>query len=177
MKVSELLINIKNKNFNLERELQIKAYLPFQEKQNIAQLIIDECTQEVGGVIQVNSVQQYLSYVKYMINTHTCLEYTQEDYDTLCSTDYQGASLLTVIMSLFDADAKECTRILRLMINDYLQSNSLEMSVGKFLSNLSLNISELSGGLTDILEAFDAQTVFSEGINVDLLKKLVSAQK
>ena len=37
MKVNELLMNIKNKDFKLERGLQIKTYLPMEAKKAIAQ--------------------------------------------------------------------------------------------------------------------------------------------
>ena len=67
MKVKELLMNIRNKDFNLERALQVKKYIPFEEKKIIAQAIIDDSIHEENGVMVVDSVQQYLSYVKYMI--------------------------------------------------------------------------------------------------------------
>ena len=76
MTVNELLMNIKNKEFSLERGLQVKKYLPMEVKKTIAQGIIYDCTNEADGVIKVDSVQRYLSYVKYMITMHTNLEYT-----------------------------------------------------------------------------------------------------
>ena len=45
MKVQELLANIKNKDFNLERGLQVKKYLPIELKKTIAQSIIYDCTE------------------------------------------------------------------------------------------------------------------------------------
>ena len=73
MKVQELLMNIHNKEFNLERGLQVKKYLPMEAKKTIAQGIIYECTREENGIIFVDSVQRYMSYVKYMLNMHTNL--------------------------------------------------------------------------------------------------------
>lgn len=78
MTVKELLMNIHNKDFNLERGLQVKKYLPIEAKKTIAQGIIYDCTNEEDGVIKVDSVQKYLSYVKYMITMHTNFAYTDE---------------------------------------------------------------------------------------------------
>lgn len=144
MKVKELLMNIRNKDFNLERALQVKKYIPFEEKKIIAQAIIDDSIHEENGVMVVDSVQQYLSYVKYMIVRHTNLDYGEQDYDMLCSNEFEGQTLLNAIMSYFEADAKECLRIMNLMTSDYMQQNSMEFIVGKFLNNLNNQVTELS---------------------------------
>lgn len=140
MTVKELLMNIHNKDFNLERELQIKKYLPIEVKKTIAQGIIYDCTSEEDGVVKVDSVQRYLSYVKYMITMHTNLEYTDEDYDVLCSTEYGDGTLLNSIVKTFESDANECNRILGLMMDDYLENNAAEnqivTGINKFLNGL-----------------------------------------
>lgn len=137
MKINELMASIHRKDFNMEKELQVKKYLPIEEKKLIAKGIIYECTEQVNGVVKVDSVQQYLSYVKYMILRHTNLEYTQDDYDTLCSNN-----LLNTIMEYFGEDVAECSRILNLMIEDYMQENSIEFIVGKFLNNLGESLGD-----------------------------------
>lgn len=141
MKVKELLANIHNKNFNLEKSLQVKKYLPIEVKKTIAQGVIYDCTNEEDGVIKVDSVARYLSYVKYMITMHTNLEYTDEDYDVLCSTEYGETTLLNDIMETFKSDANECNRILGLMMDDYLENNATEnqiiVAINKFLSGLA----------------------------------------
>lgn len=147
MKVKELVINIKNKDFKLERGLQVKKYLPMEMKKAIASAIIEDSIHEENGVMIVDSVQQYMSYVKYMIRQHTNLEYGDEDYDMLCSTEYEGDTLLNMILSCFEADAKECLRIMNLMTSDYMQQNSMEFIIGKFLNNLNEQVSVLSSTL------------------------------
>ena len=101
MKVQELVMNIKNKEFKLEKALEVKKYLPIEVKKTIAQSIIYDCTNDELGVIKVDSVQRYMSYVRYMIVAHTNLIYTDEDYDMLCSTEYGDTTLLNAIMDYF----------------------------------------------------------------------------
>lgn len=154
MKVNELLMNIHNKEFNLERGLQVKKYLPIEVKKTIAQGIIFECTDEENGAIKVDSVQRYLSYVRYMITTHTNLEYTDEDYDTLCSTEYKETSLLNAIVSCFQSDANECNRILDLMMDDYIENNStsnqIVSAVNGFINSLTSIIKGLENKVSDM---------------------------
>lgn len=163
MKINELLVNIKNKNFNIEKELQIKTYLSMLEKKDIAKQIIDECTTNEYGAIRLDSVQQYLSYVKHMILKHTNLEYTDDDYDILCQTAYLDSTLLNEIMSCFGADAEECSRILNLMLDDYMRENSIESSIGKFLNGLNYTIDNFAASLSN----FNVDSILPEDMDVE----------
>ena len=162
MKINEMLMNIHNKEFNLERNLQVKKYLPIEVKKTIAQGIIYDSTDNSEGFIKVDSVERYMSYIKYMITMHTNLEYTNEDYDKLCSTEYNGDALLNVIMSYFDADAKECLRILNLMCDDYIYENSIECSVSKLVYNLNGMLSRLSQSINDKVNSIDLSNILKD---------------
>ena len=148
MKVQELLMSIHRKDFNIEKELQVKKYLPIEAKKTIAQGIIYECTNEEDGVVKVDSVQRYLSYVRYMITMHTNLKYTDADYDMLCSTEYQDTTLLNAIVKTFESDANECNRILGLMMNDYLDNNATE-------NQLIMAAAQLVNGLVNITNTLE----------------------
>jgi hypothetical protein len=143
MKVQELLMNIHNNNFNLENGLQVKKYLPIEVKKTIAHGIIYECINDEDGAIKVDSVQRYLAYVRYMITMHTNLEYTDDDYDALCSTEYGNTTLLNTIIECFGEDANECSRILNLVTDDYMMESSIEFAIAKFLNGLNNSISDL----------------------------------
>lgn len=157
MKVAELLANIRNKEFNLEKRLEVKKYLPIEVKKTIAQGIIYDCTRDEGGVIKVDSVERYMSYVRYMITMHTNLEYTYDDYDTLCSTEYGDTTLLNAIMYCFGEDAKECSRILDLMMDDYMQEMTIEFTVAAFLNELNKSINDVSETINGKINSFDME--------------------
>lgn len=160
MKIQELLVSIKNKEFNLEKRLEVKKYLPIEVKKTIAQSIIYDCTSDESGAIKVDSVERYMSYVRHMITTHTNLEYTDEDYDTLCSTEYGETTLLNSIMGCFGDDAQECTRILNLMMDDCMQEMTIEFSVAKFLNGLNESIGGFAKKIGDIdLKSFIPEIV------------------
>lgn len=174
MKINELLTNIKNKEFNLERGLQVKKYLPMEVKKTIAKGIIYDCTEVEDGVIKVDSVQKYLSYVKYMITMHTNFAYTDEDYDALCSTQYGETCLLNAILDCFKDDAKECVRILNFMMDDYLRDFSMESSVARFLNNLSNTISDLSEKINSKFKDIDVNSMIPEGLDTDKLNDFLN---
>ena len=160
MKINELLMNIRSNEFNLERGLQVKKYLPMEAKKTIAQGILYECVTEENGIIKIDSVQRYMSYVRYMVTMHTNLEYTDDNYDALCSTAYGESTLLNAIMKCFEIDATECSRILNLMTDDYMQEHSIENSVSRFLHRLGNALDGISSVLADNVK------------NVDLAKML-----
>ena len=174
MKVQELLANIRNKDFNLERGLQVKKYLPIEVKKTIAQSIIYDCTDNEFGVAKMDSVQRYISYVRYMITTHTNLEYTDADYDALCSTKYGEVTLLNAIMGCFEEDAKECTRILNLVTDDVIYENSLNFSIGKLLYGIHNSLSSLTEGLNSKIEEFNLGDIASNGINTEQLAGILN---
>lgn len=174
MKMQELLMNIYNKDFNLERGLQVKKYLPIEVKKTIAQGIIYDCITVEDGAAKVDSVQRYLSYVRYMITMHTNLEYTDEDYDVLCSTEYGETILLNAIMDCFGTDEKECSRILDLMTDDYMQEFTIESTVAKFLSKLSNSIGGFVDNIKDQISNFDLTSMIPDGADKELLSEFLS---
>ena len=174
MKVQELLANIHNKDFNLEKGLQVKKYLPFELKKTIAQGIIFESTDDSEGFIKVDSIQQYLSYVRFMILHHTNLEYTDEDYDKLCSTEYKDGMLLNAIMGCFEEDAKECTRILKLATADYMQHNSLENSVIKILGKFNTSLNSFINKFGEKFDEIDLKSIIPEDTDMDKLNKFLN---
>lgn len=169
MTVQELLMNVKNKDFKLERGLEVKKYLPIEVKKTIAQAIIYDCTSEEAGVIKVDSVQRYMSYVRYMITTHTNLDYTDEDYDAICSTEYEDATLLNAIMDCFGDDAKECTRILNLMMDDYMQEMSIEFTIAKFLNDLTGIINKSAEKAIQKSDNIDLQSMIPDSVDMNKL--------
>ena len=165
MKIQELLMNIRNKEFKLEKGLEVKKYLPIDVKKTIAQGIVYECSSDNDGVIKVDSVQRYISYVRYMITMHTNLEYTDDDYDTLCSTEYGEVTLLNAIMDCFAEDAQECSRILNLVTDDFVQDISIEVTVARFLNGLN----ETIGGIVNKIGSVDLKSIIPSSVDMNKL--------
>lgn len=167
MKINELMASMHRADFNMEKELQVKKYLPIEEKKIIAQGILYESAEEADGMVKIDSVQRYLSYVKYMIIKHTNLEYTQADYDKLCSTEYNGTTLLNAIMKCFGDDATECSRILNLVTDDYNQEHSIENKVSQFLYKLNNTLEGLVDSFGQKLNDFNFEDLLPKDFDAE----------
>lgn len=175
MKIDNLLMSIHNKDFDLEKRLEVRKYIPMETKKTIAQSIIYDCTSEESGVIRVDSVERYMSYVRHMITTHTNLEYTDEDYDKLCVTKYGEGTLLNAIMDCFADDAKECTRVLNLMTDDLVYDNSINVVIGKLLYSIGDSLGTFITGMKDKVGELGIKDVISGGkMDVKQLKDILN---
>jgi hypothetical protein len=168
MRVQELISKMNTEGFNLAEAIETKIYLPINLKKVIAQEIVYDCTSEDNGVIKVDSFERYMSYVRHMITEHTNLEYTDDDYDVLCSTEYNGDSLLGAIIGCFGEDAKECSRILEMVMGDYMQDTTLESILAKTLHNLEINLSKFAEKIAD-----NTKNMIPEGMDIEGLGKLI----
>ena len=173
MKINELLMSIHNKEFKLERDLQVKKYLPIEVKKTIAQAIIYECTSDEYGAIKMDSVQRYLSYVKYMITAHTNLEYIDENYDVLCSTEYGDTNLLNAIMECFGDDAKECSRILNLMVDDHMQEYSIESLISQFLYKMNASVDGFVQEINKKIKDIDMGSIIPDDVSKNQLSEFL----
>lgn len=166
MTINDFIANVGRTDFNIETELQVKKYLPIEEKKLIAQGIIYECTEVVDGAVKMDSVQRDLSYVKYMILRHTNLEYTPEDYDALCAD-----GLIDVIMACFNRDAEECRKILDLMLADRMRETSMEYAAAKLLNTLTSAIGSLSEKLNAKVDGIDLNAMIPKDMDTNQLMK------
>ena len=169
MKINELLMNIHNKDFKLESGLQVRKYLPIEVKKTIAQSIIYDCTDNASGIVKVDSLARYMSYVRHMIVTHTNLEYTDKDYDIICSTEYGDTTLLNAIIECFGEDAKECSRILELVMGDYMQESTIDFTMAKLLHDASSAVSKIASKITQVIGELDVKSIIPESVDMNKL--------
>lgn len=168
MRVNDLINKMNTEGFNLAETIEAKTYLPIVLKKVIAQEIVYDCTSEDNGVIKVDSFERYMSYVRHMITEHTNLEYTDDDYDTICSTEYNGDSLLGAIIGCFGEDAKECSRVLEMVMGDYMQDTTLESILAKTLYNLETKLGSFIEKMAD-----NTKNMIPEGMDIEGLGKLI----
>lgn len=173
MQINELLMNIHNKDFKLESGLQVRKYLPIEVKKTIAQSIIYDCTDNISGIVKVDSLERYMSYVRHMITTHTNLEYTDADYDKLCSTEYGDTTLLNAIIECFGEDAKECSRILDLIMSDYMQESTIDFTMVKLLHDASSAVGKIASKITQVIGELDVKSIIPESVDMDKLGKFL----
>ena len=116
----------------IQNNLNVKKYISFKDKREIAERIVRENTKIIDGVKKNDTIGQYLSFIAAMIESHTILEFNEDlvsDYDILAES-----GLLQLIISEFQDDYNECDIILKMALASELEDNNLNIIVGKLLN-------------------------------------------
>lgn len=150
----------------IRKTLEVKEYVPFVEKQSIAQVVLASCSQMDNGVVTIDSVHKYMIFTIVTLSTYTNLEFDGDEndlaaYDMLCSCMVGDCTMLDTIIKTFEKEYLRCNEILNMTTADLLAENHIEKQIGKFLAKLSTKIDELGNSI--------AEQIGSVGIDVDQL--------
>jgi len=156
----------------IKTTLEVKTYIPFQEKRAIVELIVNENTKEIDGVLKNDPISQYVSFVTSMIAVHTTLDLSEDpigDYDLL-----SASGLLMPIIETFRDDFNDCDVLLKMALGAKLEENNLGIQVGKFLNGILWRLDDVVDGIGEKLGDIDLQKIFGETFKVEDLAKLSS---
>ena len=160
MKIVDFISNVKTKklvNANaiaeyIKKELEVKEYLPFAEKRELCERVINACNTKVSsGLVKVDSVSRYIIFTLSILSAYTNLEFSSgeddvdslDEYDMLCQ-----ANLLNDILDVIGGEYATCNNILNMMMSDVIaNNNTLENVVANVLGGLEDSL----GGLVDVL--------------------------
>jgi hypothetical protein len=190
MKIAEFIENFKSKKVMntqiapnavgeyIKKELEVKSYIPFVEKQSIAQIVLESCASIKDGVVAIDSIQKYVIFTIMVLSTYTNLEFDGdedlESYDALCSHQIGDGTLLDEIVKTFEKEYVRCNDILNMMTADLLAENNIEKQVGKFLSGISEKINNLGDSLINKLGDFNMDL---NQLDIDKLSDVISKIK
>jgi hypothetical protein len=152
----------------LKKELEIKTYIPFNTKRQVAEMIVKQNITEIDGVKKYDSIDGYMSFIMASITVHTNLEPSKNpiaDYDLLAES-----GLLTKIIAQFQNSHDEIDIILKMALAMELEDNNVNVLVGHFLNEVSGTLDVLK----EKLEKFDPQAFFGADIKKEDLAKFSS---
>ena len=163
----------------IKKKLEVKDYVPFVEKQSIAQIVLESCANIKDGVVAIDSIQKYIVFTITVLSTYTNLEFDGNEndldaYDALCSYQIGDGTLLDEIVKTFEKEYVRCNDILNMMTADLMAENNIEKQVGKFLSGISEKINNLGDSLIDKLGDFNMD--FNQ-LDIDKLSDVISKFK
>ena len=172
MKVNEFVEKFKkNKMLDIKKELEVKEYIGIVAKEELARVVLDNCTTETNNEIHINSLERYLLFIISVISMHTNLDFSDEDnedysalddYDSLCEN-----GLIDKIIGTFKEDYDACEIVLNMMTTDRLQSGmTIEKKIYSFLDNVSEMFQHATDSLLDIVKI---NTNGETGIDTDKL--------
>lgn len=170
MKINELVESIKNKDFEIEKALEVKKYIPVMEKKAFAMDVIAACTDDIDDFIAVDRFNMDIYFDMNMIKTYTNVEVDSdfdemiEQYDALCEH-----GMLDKILELFENEYVEMSYILEGQIEELLVQNSMEAQVVRVVNRINNAI--------DALGNIDVKSLFPEGTDMEAISNLIGMLK
>lgn len=154
------------------KTLEVKTYLPFNQRRKIAELIVSENTKEVDGIKRHNSIDAYISFIVHMLTAHTNLEFSNnpvEDYDLLSSS-----GLLQPIIETFQNSYNECDVLLKMTLELTLEDNNVNILVGKFLNSILVRLDIMADAVKEAIGNSGLQDIFGANFSEEDLAALSS---
>lgn len=147
------------KNVYLKKNIESKKYIPFVEKQVMADKIINSTSYELDddgirtGNVKINSTSRYLFTIMTIIDAYTNIDVDYSsihlDYDMLCEN-----GLISLILNLENPansiipveDYMEFNTILNMKLDDFLRNN---LSTESFISSQVTRFGMLTGNILE----------------------------
>ena len=152
----------------LKKELEIKTYIPFRVKREIAEIVVAQNTDWVDGIKKHDSVNAYISFIVASLAAHTNLQFGYdpiEDYDMLAES-----GLLPQIISEFETSHSETDIILKMVLAMELEDNNINALVGKFLNDILQRLDSVGNVLKDKFGNVDLKDILGDFKQEDLAK-------
>lgn len=182
MLVKEFVENYKAKKFIITRngvdeksewlrkELDIKSYIPFREKREIAEMIVEQNIKVVDGIKKYDSINGYIGLVVASIAAHTNLEWSSDpisDYDMLAENGF-----LEEILAEFEGSHSEINLLMNMTLDSELEDNEVGAIIGRFLNNILETLGGVSGALKDKFKDLNLSEFLGEDFKAENLAKL-----
>ena len=154
----------------LRKELDIKSYIPFRVKREIAEMIAAQNIKVVDGIKKHDDIDSYVSLIVASIAAHTTLEFSEDpvaDYDLLAES-----GLLLQIISEFQSSHEEIGLLLKMTITSELEDNNINVLVGKFLDGILQRLDIVGEVLKDKLGDLNLKDVLGADFKQEDLAKL-----
>lgn len=143
----------------LRGELGIKNYIPFMEKRDIAETIVEHHIKVVDGIKKYDAIGAYIGFVVASIMAHTTLKFSDNpiaDYDLLAES-----GLLPCIVGEFQESHNEIDILLKMALASELEDNQPGVLIGRFLDGVLKKLDGAAGALNGILGNIDLDEIFS----------------
>lgn len=160
------LFNKINNGEEFKKELIKRTYIPFAEKMQIIDTIIDVITYDEDGLLMVDTNELEMNAVIAFIQAYTNLTFDDgiKDYDFIMEH-----SLQNTIYSAIGHDVLKLHNMLDNKLHDVMQQNSLESIVNRYMSNLVDAFIDTVNKLNEKIKEVDVQnlrsTLANEALN------------
>jgi hypothetical protein len=155
----------------IKKTLEVKTYIPFSTKKQIAEMIVEQNSSVENGIVYIDSVGQFIGFIMAMLAAHTNLQINTEDpisdYDALSES-----GLLEVIIAQFEKSYSESEVILKMVASDALAGNNLNAVVARFLDGILDKLDGVGDGLKSMIEGIDLKSILGANFTEKDLSQL-----
>lgn len=136
-------------------KLEIVDYLPFVEKRELCEVVLEASCTKNGAIIEVDSVSRYILFTITVLQKYTNLTFENTDgedaidqYDMLCKN-----GLLNPIFGVIAGEYETCNNILNMMMADIdANNNNVAAVFDKALQKVLSSVDGLVGALSNKVE-------------------------
>lgn len=156
----------------VKKTLEVKEYLPLQEKRDLISQIIDKSIIYENSMYKFDEIDKYVCLVMLSIAAYTNIELSDDveaDYDELCKS-----GLLNMIVDSFRDEYKAVMMLLDMQCNYILADNALGYKFGALVESLSKNLDSLADTLKMKVESMNLDL---SDINLDDIQSLLEKFK
>ena len=143
----------------IKKELNVKSYVPFMTKREIAEMIVAQNIYEVDGIKKYDSISAYIGLVVASIMEHTDLDFSNDpiaDYDLLAES-----GLLPQIVEMFQESHNEIDILHKMALASELEDNNPGALIGRFLDSILKKLDVATNGLNGLIGNLDIENMFS----------------
>lgn len=144
----------------IKKELNVKEYVPFMTKREIAEMVVMQNIKIVDGIKKYDAIGAYVSLVAASIMAHTGLMFSENpiaDYDLLAES-----GLLSQIVATFQESHNEINILLNMALDAELEDNNVGVLIGRFLDTILNKVEGLSNVLNGKFGNLDFKKIFND---------------
>jgi hypothetical protein len=142
----------------IRSKLAFVDYLPFVEKREMCETVLEASCTKNGAIIEVDSVSRYILFTISVLSKYTNLTFENTDgedaidqYDMLCQS-----GLLNYILGAITGEYEVCNNILNMMMADIdANNNNVAAVFDKALQNVLGSVDKLVGALANKVEDWE----------------------
>lgn len=167
MKVNEAIMKISKVSNaqNVKLILETKKYLPYLQKKQLVERVVNQCSCVENGYIKINELDKYVIFIINVIQAYTNIEFDVDintaiqEYDLLCSNDVLGT-----IIDTFESEYQTILELLKMQTYYILQNNNIEYQIAKLVHLVQENANRLFEDYKDIADRLDVNEI-QVGVN------------
>ena len=172
MNINEFIDNLSKSN-NIKEIIKV-SYIPVEDKRNIALEVLDECTVNDGGYVQIDRFKRDICFDIAMLREYTNLhlsynfESMMAEYDVLCEHN-----IPFIVFEYIGHDYTDAKKILDYEEQNVLNKNSIEAQ----LSRLSLSVIGYLKTMNNKLESLNLNDILPAETDMNQVLEMLNKLK